>query len=740
MIYQAKHFLQKDLSIYAPEIVPIRSKGKHPLRYLSLYCGFDIETTTLENKNAYMYIWQFSINDDVVIGRTWAEWLNVLTHLRESFNLRESTKIIIWVANLGYEFQFMRKHITVNRIFAKEIRKPILVEIDGIEFRDCLQISGGSLAQLAKDYTKTQKLVGDLDYTIKRNRKTKLTKKELAYCVNDVKILSEFSEYIFSEYIKKDKYVPMTKTGLLRRQVKKGCNVIAKQSVYNCYPDYGLYKIMMRWVFRGGYVHANINHVMKKIACVSGVDYTSSYPARMNMSYFPVSPFREITPEEVHEKIYTHCVIFQVTFYGLTKITPHTIESVSKCVECVNPIVDNGRIACASSVTVWLTELDFLVGYCRFYRWSSMTIHKAYSAVRGKLPRYLLDVLNTAYIQKDKLKKAGLSGTTEYALNKSYVNSSYGLLVTRLVEKEILYTDDWHVDKSAFDFESEKEKAFLLPQWGVYVTAHARAELLNTVADIEQEAVCDGGDVLYCDTDSIKMLHFDKHKHLIEEYNDDTKKKMVDVCKRYNLPLEHFDDLGCFDIEYENYTSKFLGAKRYITTDDKGKTKVTVAGLPKNALPDYCEREHKDIYDVFNNNMFMDIDVATKNASCYNDEPHSDIIDGVRMSELSSIGIFPIPFTLKLKDLYLMQIESINGQNRKFEFRDYENKTDVPEDIITEVAEFILDYKCSIADVSKEFGISRYKIQKWLTHELQFIDDELYYSVKLELRKRGIQI
>ena len=62
---------------------------------------------------------------------------------------------------------------------------------DCVEFRDILMITGGSLATLAKEYTNTQKLVGDLDYNVPRNYKTplhseKITDKDLQYCYNDV--------------------------------------------------------------------------------------------------------------------------------------------------------------------------------------------------------------------------------------------------------------------------------------------------------------------------------------------------------------------------------------------------------------------------------------------------------------------------------------------------------------------------------------------------------------------------
>ena len=40
--------------------------------YKDLFCAFDIETTNHPDlEQAYMYIWQFQMEDQTIIGRTW---------------------------------------------------------------------------------------------------------------------------------------------------------------------------------------------------------------------------------------------------------------------------------------------------------------------------------------------------------------------------------------------------------------------------------------------------------------------------------------------------------------------------------------------------------------------------------------------------------------------------------------------------------------------------------------------
>ena len=683
IVLEATQYHLIDLKKESLTIIPFKKSGKDALRYHEICMGFDIETTTLDNHHGYMYHWQLSINDYVILGRRWHEFHAVIRWIKKELGLRSNTRIIIWIANEGFEFQFLRKQFSFTRVFAKDVRQPLLAVLDDcIEFRDCLAISGGSLKQLAKDYTKTQKMVGDLDYSIIRNYTTPLLADEKQYCINDVVILSEWARYMFDEYIIPKHWIPTTKTGIIRKKVKDNVTPKIKNAIYQCFPDREFYDIMMQWVFRGGFVHANICRADEVIQDVGSVDFTSSYPARMNMGYVPRSRFIPCRGDPL-EVMKDHCMIMRVTFHNIRATTPHSIESKSKCYNLVKPVIDNGRVSKAEYMSVWITELDYFIYEC-FYKWDDLQIHEAYQALRGPIPWYILEPLDAAYMEKDKLKKQGLSGTPIYALTKSGVNSFYGLMVQKMVLYDIVYDDDldeWGIDGDSFDYIKTVHHAYTLPQWGIWITAGARYELLvNGVYPIEMEALEDHrkhgkgafrGDVLYCDTDSIKMLNFDKHKHIIDDYNEKVGKQMQQICSLHNLPLEHFNDLGQFDVEYEHAEkAKYLGAKRYITTKD-GKTEVTIAGLPKSALVDYCERTGKDIYEVFTDNMQLDVGISLKMASTYNDEAHEDIVDGVKMRELSSVGIYDIAFTLRLDQLYKMQIDAFKLKGARYETRIY---------------------------------------------------------------------
>ena len=92
----------------------------------------------------------------------------------------------------------------------------------------------------------------------------------------------------------------------------------------------------------------------------------------MEHAYYPYK-FRAVEFNEKYLK--THCVIMYVTFYNVTNNTNHSIESKSKCINLINPLIDNGRVLKAKEMTVAITELDYDI-YTKFYHWDKMTVHK----------------------------------------------------------------------------------------------------------------------------------------------------------------------------------------------------------------------------------------------------------------------------------------------------------------------------------------------------------------------------
>lgn len=233
---------------------------------------------------------------------------------------------------------------------------------------------------------------------------------------------------------------------------------------------------------------------------------------------------------------------------------------------------------------------------------------------------------------------------------------------------------EWYLDESSFNYDKERKKAFLLPQWGIYVCAYSRSRILSAIYSI-------GKDACYSDTDSIKYIG--DHSEYFDTVNKKTRETMRKVCDMYNLDYDLFYDLGSFEQEYngKEVQAKFLGAKRYIVKDDTG-YHTTIAGLPKKSLEKFVDRlnlqrdmfeygKRVNMFDVFETGMLLNCEVSLKNANTYNDTMHTHNIDGVKCMELSSVGIYPIEFTMKLSDMYLALICAERESEQRYEDRIY---------------------------------------------------------------------
>lgn len=694
IVYNANEFIEKFQNKFKKcETVKIyhgKDEEGNPKyeTYLRLYCGFDIETTSVsESENAYMYHWQFGLNGSnltqtVIIGRKWSTFLEFMQTLKSIYDISEERKVIIWVANLGYEFQFMRKQLTkiapITRLFAKENRRPLVVSWNGFEFREALTISGGNLNHLAKTYCFTKKMIGDLDYNIIRNSSTTLTDKELQYCYNDVIILSEWSNYIFNNYIQHGgHYVPVTSTQIIRKELKQNWNlyyreknkVCKKHTCENLYPRTKEgYNFIMKFLFRGGLVHGNIYLVMQTLFNIFSADRKSSYPASALEGNYPIAPFVEAKPEgrtkESLFKTMENCCFWGIfEFENIKASTNHSIESLSKVMEISEKVIDNGRVRKAGKLLVALNENDFL-NYCDFYKWEKMTVKRIFISPKGRLPKYILDLFYKYYELKKTIDKE--AEPLAYAISKQKLNGIFGMTCTRFVFDDVVYdNDDWQeckpIDKT---YEEMLKGSIMSPYWGIWISSISRREeckLLKMLEDTSNESV-----VAYYDTDSHKFKGTKAAFEAVEKYNAENEEKVLEACRIFNYDYNILKGIGSFEIENERDAEgkpiaykrfKTLGAKRYIYEDSKG-IHVTVSGLPEGALQRYAEAEKKDAFELFDNKMCIPKDFTNKLVSIYNDEKASDILEDLegnieRMEEESNLFLKPSDFNLKMSQDFI---------------------------------------------------------------------------------------
>ena len=206
--------------------LPIVTTNKK-ITYYNIPAAFDIEVSSFYQngeKRACMYIWQFGILNWGTYGRTWDEYISFLEVLSTVLGLDSSHRLVIYVHNLAYEWQFFRKRFGWDKVFFLDNRKPVYAITGGYEYRCSLKLSSKSLRKVGQDLQKykCEKKMGDLDYSLVRTSKTPLTEKELGYCEADIRVLLSYIQ----EKIESDgdiSLIPLTNTGYVRNYCRKAC-------------------------------------------------------------------------------------------------------------------------------------------------------------------------------------------------------------------------------------------------------------------------------------------------------------------------------------------------------------------------------------------------------------------------------------------------------------------------------------------------------------------------------------
>lgn len=673
-----KHYSKLKDWLYSqePSLYTIK-QGKYSNNFWDLRCGFDIETTTYIDK-AYMYIWQIGINNKAFFGNTWEEFndcLNIINSYIDYLNSQKAkerhkkefkAQAICFIHNIAFEWQFVRKEIPVTDVFLKSLREPLYFESNNIKFLDSYQITHMSLAKLAKRYCNTQKMVGDIDYTILRNTTDgkNLTDKEMKYCENDVIILCEFAEYYFNKYLSNNELI-YTETSIVRHSLKKAFKEqkqITKQDIFEMYPKtFNEYLMYMEYLFAGGWVKSAVDVFEKILSNIKCKDITSSYPAQIAHRYYPVSKFKAIkidSKQKFNNMLNKYCCILDVTLFNVKKTNIHSIISTSKIVnnDTGRILVDNGRIAEVEKVRLLMTELDWNI-FNKFYEYDKfkIVINSFKIAIRGKLPSYVVSTMLDAYERKEELKLQG----KDYFNEKCFVNMFYGCFVTKIHKFNYIYKNG-EITKDLNDYYRQIRSSVLSPFWGIWCTSWARFQELSAVY---ANADC----VVYGDTDSVKG--YNMSDDYFNKYNTEQIEKNKKLCEKYNKNFELIKELGCWDSEPTYQLFKTIGCKRYIGFDENNKLSVTIAGVPKGTLESVVGLiPNKDKKYYINSQEALEVmdllkDGQTfsncKTGATYNDNEHSDIINGELMVSKSSVAINNIDFTIKVSKEYNDYIKQV---------------------------------------------------------------------------------
>lgn len=656
-----------------------RIKKSNPLisstkRYINHLMTFDIETSTIEKTDGtfegFMYHWQVCIDGYVCFGRTWKEFLTFLRKMNRALkNYDDKHKLVCYIHNFSYEFQFLYSWIKLENVFAIDKRKPLkaISKDFNIEFRCSYLLSNMNLKKFIENTPNAHyfKGMGDLDYKKVFTPNTILSMSELGYCYNDVMGLYEAIIYL----LKEDTLVtiPLTSTGYVRRECRNNMrkNKKNRKQFLDLKLDDKLYQLC-KDAFRGGNTASNRYKTNFINYDVSSYDMSSAYPYAMISGLYPITPFQEetITSLDMLDDYNTrYCTLAYYSFENvkLKKGVPFPYIPYSKCIEFIAPSYDtqfkgkeycyNGRVLEAEFIKIAMTNYDYQIFVNQYdYDEENVRVEDFYYSHKGFLPKELTDTVIEFFTLKSQLK--GIEDKEyEYMKSKNKLNSLYGMIVTDIIRQENIFNLEWTKGEfSTLDEYYSKRNNFLTYQWGLFVTAICRTNLQKAIDKI-------GLDCVYIDTDSVKYVGF--HDAVFEEINQE----MIDWCTQndiinYVKVGNHKYFLGLYDKEkgYDEFVT--LGAKKYAFKKNNI-IGITVAGLNKKSGANELER--KGGLSKFKIGAEF-IGSGRKTVYYNDDKKHVLKVQGCKIENASNIALVDTTYTLGMTDVML---SILNGLERE---------------------------------------------------------------------------
>ena len=656
-----------------------RIKKSNPLiqptkRYIEHLMTFDIETSTIEKTDGsfegFMYHWQVCIDGYVCFGRTWKEFLTFLRKMNRALkNFDENHKLVCYIHNFSYEFQFLYSWIKLENVFAIDKRKPLkaISKEFNIEFRCSYLLSNMNLKKFIENTPNAHyfKGSGDLDYHKILTPQTNLTMSELGYCFNDVMGLYEAVIHLLKEDTLTT--IPLTSTGYVRRECRINMrkNKKNRKQFIELRLDDKLYQLC-KDSFRGGNTASNRYKTNFINYDVSSYDMSSAYPYAMISGLYPITPFQEETItslDMLDDYNNRYCTLAYYSFENvkLKKGVPFPYIPYSKCIEFIAPSYDtnfkgkeccyNGRVLEADFIKIAMTNYDYQIFINQYeYDQENVRVEDFYYSHKGFLPQELIDTVIEFFTLKSQLK--GIEQKEyEYMKSKNKLNSLYGMIVTDIIRQENLFNDQWEKgENSTLDDYYSKRNNFLTYQWGLFVTAICRSNLQKAVDKI-------GLDCVYIDTDSVKYVG--NHDEVFEQINQE----MIAWCSDNDIinsvkvgNQKYF--LGLYDREkgYDEFVT--LGAKKYAFKQNN-KIGITVAGL--NKISGAKELKEKGGLSKFK--IGTEFKNSGRKTVYYNDDKkHFITVQGCKIENASNIALVDTTYTLGMTDVMLSILYGLESE------------------------------------------------------------------------------
>lgn len=569
------------------------TQGKITREYAIDFAVLDTETSHSDLETGWIYQWAVKWAGIYIYGRKPTELIELLQKIRKKYDLDDKRRIIFYIHNASYDLQYLKEYLLQYddrmKVMATDAHTFLITDVCGFRILCSYKLSNMGLDMFSKTYAdRYVKAVGEIDYTVVRYQDSILNEDDWFYMFSDVA-----SQYdALQGYLKINGYdraykAPYTSTGFVRANCRKASTKSLnwhrkfKVSALNL-EQYQLCRqafmggiTICSWLWEGETIRVGHNGVRK----IGHKDFTSSYPARQMLDYFPVGRpfwFGEISDNDIFESVLNnYCCIFLLHLEGVhikEGITAPYIPS-SKCISLINPLKINGKVIYADSLTIAVTEIDYK-WIKRQYTAESKAVTNMLCFNRGAAPDWLKAEVMKYFTMKCTTDKK----TTLYDWVKALLNSIYGMSATSICRDTWDFTEGI-ITKGKADFNKQlnhfynSRNSFMPYQIGVYTTAHARNALMEMIE-------CVGYDkFLYCDTDSVFYISTEENEKALAAMNEEIKTRAAAAGAYYGNKI-----LGLATDEPELTAFRGLHAKCYAVEEKEKGLKVTIAGIPKRSI------------------------------------------------------------------------------------------------------------------------------------------------------------
>lgn len=544
----------------------------------------DIENSTLENSDGqpigtwltYGFCKLYDIKGNTVSKCYFREWTQLEAYLHGIEMNFYSYKILCFVHNLGYEFDFLIKNISrplkLLSNSSRNIISCILEKFKNIEFRCTYQLSGYSLAEIGRQL-KYPKLDSDYRFILPNDE---ITDEEIEYCERDCDIVAKYINDVVLKQYNNLVNIPLTKTGRVRKRFKELYSQLEnKNCKWDLMPPKNCYQALLD-SFCGGIVISNplfTGYVLKNVV---SYDETSAYPYVMLKEKYPytIQKNDNFSLNDLNKPFW----IAKLKFINIKSKYNWAWLSISKMndFDKDNSTFFNGKLLDGGFIIRTVTNIDYQ-SICETYDFSSVEIIEFYECKNyDYLPECYIKLIEEYGEKKTVLKEKCEEIANEfgefsdeyfevyrdYMLAKNDYNSIYGMTVESLMHSEYIIDELylWQEIKKEYEQKNVHLKRNFL--FGIFVTAYARRNLLRGAIKNCPETL------IYADTDSLKFFEL---KPFI-----DTNEKLDDrfINNKYLCKLGEFD----FEGKYDEFIT--FGAKKYAFK--KGNNcDMRVAGVPR---------------------------------------------------------------------------------------------------------------------------------------------------------------